>query len=136
MKQTLDHAIRAPHGHMIRSLFSAMASELLIEHKRGDTFRQDAVVKIAGTPVDISDWTITSQLRAIDDTLLEDFMVTVTNAALGRYRIEATAIQTALWPIGKAKMDLQYEYPSEGDFTISSRTFDVKVLQDITRESE
>lgn len=111
-----------------------MASTITIEHKRGDTFRQDVVVKISNVAVDITDWTIESMLRDMDKALLETFTVTKTTPASGQYRIEAIKDQTALWPVGKAKMDIQYTYPSGGDFRVSSETYDVKIIEDITRD--
>jgi hypothetical protein len=109
-----------------------MPAAITIGHKRGDTFRQDVVVKINNVAVNITDWDIESMLRDVDKALLETFTVTKIAAATGQYRISATAEQTALWPIGKARMDIQYTYPSDGDFRVSSQTYDVKIIEDIT----
>lgn len=109
-----------------------MAGNLTIEHKRGDTFRQDVTVKINGVAADITDWVIESQIRSVEKSLIQAFTVTLTAAASGQYRLSAEADETALWPIGKLRMDIQYSYPSDGTFVVSSETYDVKVIQDQT----
>lgn len=109
-----------------------MAGNLTIEHKRGDTFRQDVTVKIDGVAVDISDWVIKSKLRTVEKALIQPFTITLTAPESGQYRLSAEAEDTSLWPVGKLKMDIEYTYPSDGTFVISSETYDVKVIQDQT----
>lgn len=105
----------------------------MLQQKRGDTFRLDCTVKIDGNPVDITDWAIASELRSGADALLQTLTITKTNAAAGQYRIAADMDATALWPPGMARMDIEYTYPSDGDFRVSSETLDVKILKDVTR---
>ena len=46
-----------------------------IDHKRGDTF----IVNCTRTDTDITDWTITSQIRDYEDVLVVDCDVTITD---------------------------------------------------------
>jgi hypothetical protein len=107
-----------------------MAGNLTIEHKRGDTFLYDAALKetATGPAIDITDWVIAAQIRAVDLTLIEDITVTVTDAAQGEY--ELYVADTTTWPIGKARMDVQYT--DNTGVIRSTETIDVKIIQDQT----
>ena len=100
-----------------------------IQHKRGDTF------SYAGTvPLPTASWTGAAQIRR-NDTLVDDLVVTVTapQAPATEYGVllEATDEQTELWPIATLLCDVQFTDPAT-DFVISTVTFQVKVVKDVT----
>lgn len=100
-----------------------------ITHKRGDTLEwvvsltQDAVV------VDITDWTITSQIRQ-ETTLTETLTVTVVDAPNGKFNLSATPTQTNLWALGSHSVDI--EFIDVGGFVVSSQTFTLQLVRDVT----
>lgn len=103
-----------------------------ITHKRGDTFELSCTLENQGVPVDITNFTITSQLRLSDDTLLQALTVTVTDAAAGAFTLGATATETEGWGIASYECDIEFV---EGSGEVnSSQTFTVNVLKDITRD--
>jgi len=100
-------------------------------HKRGDTFELLSSVENEGVAVDITNYTIASQARAADDTVLQTFTVTKTDAANGIFTITATAAQTELWEPARYYMDIEF---IDGSGEVSStETFDLNVVADITR---
>lgn len=84
-----------------------------------------------GNAVDITGWTIQSQVRYSRE-LLADLNVTITNAASGDFTISATPAVTELWPNRKIKCDVQFDRPVTG--RISSKTFYIDVEEDITHD--
>jgi hypothetical protein len=83
--------------------------------KRGDTFLYSATVtEDDGDLVNLAGWVISSQLRSVSGSLIDTLEVEYTNAAAGQYTLSA---DTALWPVGDAKFDIQYTSP---DGVISS----------------
>lgn len=103
-----------------------------ITHKRGDTFELLSTVESEGVAVDITSWTIASQARADDDTVLQTFVVTKTDAANGIFTVSATSTQTEAWALGSYKMDI--EFTEGGGDVNSTETFTLKILRDITRD--
>jgi hypothetical protein len=110
---------------------------LSFEFKRGDSFNLSGTVTDADDlPVDLTGYTITSQLRSQTGALIQTFTVTVTDAANGLYTISAPATGTApntgtdIWPIGTAKFDVQFAVGAE---VTSSETVTLKVVEDYTR---
>lgn len=103
-----------------------------ITHKRGDTFAIACTIENAGVPVDITGWTVASQARANDDTVLQTFTVTVTDATTGSFSISATSTQTELWSLGTYSVDIEF---IDGDGEVNStETFTLSVIRDITRD--
>jgi len=102
-----------------------------ISHKRGDTFFLSSSLEQDGNPIDISTWIISCQARKTDDTLVQDFTVTVTDAASGDFTISATDAETELWPIGTLEVDI--EFIEAGPVVSSTETFFISVVKDITR---
>ena len=98
-------------------------------HKRGDTFYKANVVSDENGAVDISGWTITSQLRDSNDALIAQCAVVVTNAVTGSYTL--TVADTTAWPLGALFWDIQYI--DGGGKIYSTETIQVVVLKDITR---
>ena len=103
-----------------------------ITHKRGDTFELSCTLENQGVAVDITNFTITSQLRLSDDTLLQALTVTVTDAAAGAFTLGATATETEGWGIASYECDIEFVEP--GNEVNSSETFVLNVIKDITRD--
>lgn len=101
-------------------------------HKRGDTF------SLGGTVLGLPSGTIVAraQLRqTVSDQPIQDLTLT-----LGAYvdattprdlLIEALATETVLWPIGDTSCDIEFSEP--GGIVVSSETFTIKIVRDITR---
>lgn len=103
-----------------------------ITHKRGDTFELSATLENEGTAVDITNFTITSQLRQLDDTLLQALTVTKTDAVNGAFTLSATATQTESWAVQNYDCDIEFV---EGSGEVnSSETLTISVIKDITRD--
>ena len=100
-------------------------------HKRGDTFELNSTLENEGVPVDITNFTITSQVRQSDDTLVQALTVSVTDAVAGEFTISATAAETEVWEPGKLECDIEFVEPS-GEVN-STETFAINVIKDITR---
>lgn len=101
------------------------------EFKRGDTFRLTGQVseRPGGVlPIDITDWTIRSQMRTADGDLLGDMVVTVTDAAAGRFNLRCD--DTTAWPPGLARMDI--EYTDGGGVILSTDTLNFQIIPDQT----
>ena len=103
-----------------------------ITHKRGDTFELSATLENEGVAVDITNFTITSQIRQADDTLLQALTVTKTDAVNGAFTLSATAAQTETW--GPATYESDIEFIEGGGEVNSSETFRIAVIKDITRD--
>lgn len=103
-----------------------------IIHKRGDTFELAATLENEGNAVDITNFTITAQVRESDDTLLQALTVTVTDAAAGAFTLSATPAQTETWKVQKYESDI--EFIDGGGEVNSSETFIINVIKDITRD--
>jgi hypothetical protein len=83
-----------------------------------------------GSAVDITGWTIASQVRYARK-LISDLDVTITDAAAGEFTISLPKEQTALWPVRKLKCDIQFDRPVEG--RVSSQTFIIDCTEDQTQ---
>ena len=103
-----------------------------ITHKRGDTFELSCDLENEGAEVDITNFTITSQIRQADDTLLQALTVTKTDAAAGLFTLSATSTQTESWV--PANYDCDIEFIDGGGEVYSSQTFTISVIKDITRD--
>ena len=100
-----------------------------ITHKRGDTLEWVVTLTQDGAAVDITGWTITSQVRQ-DDTLIQSLTVTVVDAANGNFNLSATAAETAAWALGTHSVDI--EFINLDSFVVSSQTFTLQLVKDIT----
>ena len=104
---------------------SSMMIRLPRPFKRGNTFRIPFQIKdSAGLPVDITGWTIESQLRDSGDTTIQNFTATITDAVNGWAEVTATAVQTAGWVLGYHLMDIKTT-DANGDV---GSTIDIQVL--------
>lgn len=96
-----------------------------LDHKRGDTF----IVNCTRTDTDITDWTITSQIRDYEDVLIVDCDVTITDAAEGQYTVRVD--DTTEWPVGSLLWDIQCI--DTANIVKSTDTVKIRVVADITR---
>lgn len=100
--------------------------------KRGDTLAVDGVVaQDAGGAVDLTGYTVRSQVRRQSGDLVSALTVTVTNAALGTFTLVAAAAETRGWAPGRHACDV--EYASGGGVVSSTESFPFTVLEDVTR---
>lgn len=101
-----------------------------IQHKRGDTFLFEAVLRESknGPVIDITDWTLESMVRDADSVLIAELDVTVTDAAQGEYTVSAD--DTSDWPVGLAYWDIQYT--DDAGVIRSTDTIALAIIQDIT----
>lgn len=109
-----------------------MADTVTYEFIRGDTFSIPMTLtdpENNGSPVDLTGWTIASQVR-YSKRLIDTLTVTITDAAQGEFVISMDEADTATWPARKLKCDIQFDRP-EG--RVSSQTFIVDVSEDQTQ---
>lgn len=83
-----------------------------------------------GLPVDITGWTITSQVR-YSKKLIETLQVVIVDAAMGSFTISAPDTATAIWPARQLKCDIQFD-KADGQ-RVSSQTFIIDVSEDQTQ---
>ena len=102
-----------------------------LNHKRGDTMDFLFTAETSGVAIDLTGYTITSQARATDDTVLQSFTVTITDAANGQFTITATNAETELWSPGQYNMDI--EFVDGSGTVVSTETFVLNVIADVTR---
>lgn len=76
--------------------------------KRGGTFSLPVSVFDENmAAVNISTWTLTSELRSLTGVLIQIFTVTkVSGGTTGQFVVSATAAQTAPWPVGSLLLDV------------------------------
>ena len=103
-----------------------------ITHKRGDTFDLSCTLENDGVAVDITNFTITSQIRTADEALLQALTVTKTDAAAGAFALSATSAETETW--NPATYDADIEFIESSGEVNSSQTFTIAVIKDITRD--
>lgn len=101
-----------------------------IKFKRGDTFVLDGVVSEAGQVLDITGWTVKSQVR-LGAQLLAELQVQYTDRPNGKYRLLADPVVTATWPVNKILADV--EYTTAAGQVVSTETFEVDCQMDVTR---
>lgn len=110
-----------------------MSNEVVYEFIRGDDFSIPMTLTDPddnGSPVDITGWTITSQVR-YSKKLIDDVDITITDAAQGEFTISVDKTNTAIWPARDLKCDIQFDRPVDG--RVSSQTFIIRVQEDQTQ---
>ena len=115
-----------------------MADVVTYEFVRGDDFYIPMTLTDPannGSPVDISGWTIRSQVRYARK-LISELSVTILDDGIdaqlrGRFALALPKEQTATWPIRKLKCDIQFDRPVEG--RVSSKTFIIDCMEDQTQ---
>ncbi len=79
--------------------------------------------------VDITGWTMVSQVRRSGKTLIDALDVTILDAAAGTFALTKDSVDTQLWPVLELGCDIQFTRPTG---IISSETFIIKVEKDMT----
>ena len=103
----------------------------MLKHKQGDTLEWVVTLTDGGQLVDITSWTIRSQIRN-SDNLIATLTVTKTSAAGGQFTLSATAAQTDAWTAGNHQCDI--EFTDDNSVVFSTKTFAVEVLEDISHD--
>jgi len=106
---------------------------ITVPFKRGDWFvaactYADKVDESTTTPIDLTGWTVASQVR-YKGTLVSALTVTVTDAAAGAFQLEAQSTQD--WPAKELACDIQYTAPSGQ--VMSTETFAINCVADETQ---
>lgn len=102
-----------------------------IKHIRGDTFDYSGQLglTIAGVAnPDLTGWTGRSMIRALDGMLIDELEFTWIDVTQSQARIRKQ--NTATWPIGKARLDIQLT-SSTGD-VVSTRAALIDIEVDVT----
>lgn len=102
----------------------------LRDRKRGDTFEQRLVRKIAGVPVNLTGFSAAAQLRTKAGLLVFTFAPTL-EPLEGVVVLGASPAQTALWPVERLFFDVEYVEP--GGRKTTPATFFFELREDITR---
>lgn len=105
----------------------------LPEFKTGDTYALACTYKVNDAAVDLTGYTIASQLRSdtyvlISDTTVEIDADQVANA--GKFTITASPADTSSWPTGNHLIDIEV---SLGGVKKSSETVTQPVVRDVTQ---
>lgn len=102
--------------------------------KRGDTFSLGCLKKdSAGSPENLSNFTIACQIRNGSDTLIATPVISESNQSTspGEFSITVAADTTKAWELSRYLLDIQFSVGSE---VISSETARFKVVKDITHD--
>jgi hypothetical protein len=102
----------------------------LPDFKRGDTFALACTYKIDGAPASITGLAIASQIRTVAGDLVAALTVTASDQVATPGQFTLSAASTTAWPIAGLRCDIQI---TDGAVIISSDTFLVPVVQDITQ---
>ncbi|MGH8431019.1 MAG: hypothetical protein ACREUF_11520 [Solimonas sp.] len=104
----------------------------MTDFKRGDTWEFTGPLDFTPTnPANLTGWTIKSQGRKDDGTLVQEFQVEITDSVNRVIRHYAPATSTMVWPIGQMLIDVECIDPDGR--VISTRTTKVQIVVDITR---
>ena len=103
-----------------------------ITHKRGDTFEIIVDFTLNGDPQDIADWQIRSQIRDGNKNLLKELDINPIDLTLGQFSLNATAAETRDWTPAVYQCDI--EFIDNTGFVVSSSTFNITVIRDVTRD--
>lgn len=109
----------------------------VLDHKRGRTWRESITVRDAtGALVDLTGWTVTSQLRRRAEAadIVQTFTCTVHPDQVthrGEFEVYASAASTATWPLDQLAWDIRI-VDAGGDVDITD-TIGVHVSEAVTR---
>jgi len=120
-----------------------------IDHKRGDTFEISfTLTDNSGSAVDLTNYTVRAMARDSSGTEQVEWTeaqttngVDITNAAAGQFKLVRSAssppagqLATTAWPLGRLEVDVEFSDNSSPPVVVSSDTFSINVLEDITRD--
>lgn len=104
----------------------------VIKHKQGDTFEVGATYSDSGTgaPINLTGYTIVSQVRDSAGVLIESLQVLIADQASkpGEFRLRSTT--TGAWPARELLWDIEYRFT---DTVISTETLRIAVQGDVSR---
>ena len=93
--------------------------------KKGDTLALSCQLKDSlGVPIDITAYTIQSQVRKQDMTLVDTLIVNKTDNANGEYSITATS--TGTWPVDLLVCDIKYTAGASSIIRTETFTIDLR----------
>lgn len=98
--------------------------------KRGDSFVLSCTYKEDGEPVDLTVFTITSQVRDSSGVLVEEFTAELLDQETNPGVFTLTSADPSLWPIDELACDIQF---MKNGVTRSTQTFLIPVEPDVTR---
>lgn len=104
-------------------------SDKIIKFKRGDTFTLTCTYKVNGVDTSVTAFDIDSQIRDNRGNLIQDLTVTKL-VQTGVFTLTSIATDTANWPVSVLRCDIQF---SQGGSVRSTQTFDISVVEDITK---
>ena len=99
-------------------------------HKRGDTFSRIVLVTEAGVPMDLSGYTVASEVRTIDYALVDALTIDMTNASLGQIGISEA--DTSAWPLSDIERPLLCDVKFVSGDTNRTETFGIIVEREVT----
>lgn len=103
---------------------------LRLPFKRGATFELDCVVTDdAGSPEDVTSWTIASQVRDKAGVLVDDLEVVNVNRSVGQYKLHLA--DTTAWPINQI-LYCDIKYTTDTGQIVPTETFEIQSLVSIT----
>lgn len=120
-----------------------------IDHKRGDTFEISfTLTDNSGSAVDLTNYTVRAMARDSSGTEQVEWTeaqttngVYITNAAAGQFKLVRSAssppagqLATTAWPLGRLEVDVEFSDNSSPPVVVSSDTFFINVLEDVTRD--
>ncbi len=106
----------------------------MITHKRGDSFDHLAAIPSTFPDGYFVGWTVTAQVRTAQyGKLLAELVCSWADPVTTR-TLSVSAVDTQLWDIGNAEMDIQFVRNSDNK-TISTNTVSILVLKDVTRRT-
>jgi hypothetical protein len=110
-----------------------MSDREVIRHKRGDTIAWPFTYSVDGEPVDLTPYSIKSEVRKEIGRELVGELVIVKDPdqvnATGQGTLTATAEDVALWPVQTLIVDIQYTLAG---VVASSETFAIQIESDVT----
>lgn len=101
---------------------------MALKLKLGNTFSLQNKVTNSSGPVNLSGWTIKSQVKD-GQILVADLTATITNASNGEYSLKFLG-STSNWPVKKLRCDIQYR--TNDGIVVSTETFLIDVEQGVT----
>jgi hypothetical protein len=105
---------------------------MAIIHKRGDTFEVVVNFTLNGQAQNLFGWQVRAQIRAANKALLKELDVVIVDEPNGVFTLNCPANETENWTPAPYQCDIEFIDPF--DFVISSDTFAVNVIRDVTRE--
>ena len=78
--------------------------------KRGATLQYSAVVTNQGVPVNLTGWTITSQVRTAKGVLIATIAIAIPSQVGQNIGAFSLRTPTATWPLGTHAWDIAYSY--------------------------